>query len=157
MHKPIRHMMDGMTIISIVVLILAALLMVVGLLAWTKNLPGNGVVGLRVPEVRKSKEVWDVAHKVAAPMWTAAGISLLFGGLVGLRLSTLPGLIFLAVTIFVAALFLGQGANLGAKAAHLLDRQAKEEGGCGENCNCGEAEPKPEVDVAALRKAMESK
>ncbi|WP_156193570.1 SdpI family protein [Corynebacterium kalinowskii] len=142
-----------MTILSIVVLILAAALLVVGGLATARRLPGNPLIGLKVPEVRKSKEAWDVSHAVAGPMWVAAGVSLLFGGLVGLRLSTLLALIFLALTIFVAAVFLGIGANNGAKAAHLMDRQHKDEG-CGEDCNCGSEEPKPEVDVAALRKAM---
>ncbi|MFV8382166.1 SdpI family protein [Corynebacterium hindlerae] len=140
-----------MTIISIVVLVLAVLAMAVGMLAWTRHLPGNSLVGLKVPEVRKSKETWDVAHAVAAPMWTAAGVSMLFGGLVALRLSTLPGLIFLIVTVFVALVFLGIGANLGAKAAYLMDRQDE---GCGDSCGCGSEEEKPEVDVAALRKAM---
>lgn len=143
-----------MTIIPIVVLILAAALLVVGALATTRRLPGNPLIGLKVPEVRKTKEIWDVSHAVAGPMWVAAGASLLFGGLMGLRLSTLLGVIFLALTIFVAAVFLGVGANNGAKAAHLMDRQHKDEGGCGDSCNCGSEEPKPEVDVAALRKAM---
>lgn len=147
-------MMNSMIIASIVLLILAAFALIVGGLAWTRRLPGNGFIGLRVPEVRKSKEIWDVSHAVAGPMWIAAGVSLLFGGLVGLRLTTIPGMIFAAVTIFVAAVFLGVGANLGAKAAHLMDMKHKEEQGCGEDCNCGSEEPKPEVDVAALRKAM---
>lgn len=142
-----------MTIVSIVALIVAAGLIGVGLLAWTRHLPGNGVVGLRVPEVRKNQQIWEVAHAVAGPMWLAAGVSLLFGGLAGLRLSPLYAAIFLALTVFVALVFIGTGANLGAKAAHLMDRQSAEEG-CGEDCNCGEPEPKPEVDVAALRRAM---
>lgn len=145
-----------MTIFSVVMLVVAAFALVVGGLAWARRLPGNPVVGLKVPEVRKTKEIWDVAHAVAGPMWVGSGVSLLFGGLVTLRLSTLPALIFAAITIFVAAVFLGVGANLGAKAAHLMDQKHREEEGCGEDCNCGSEEPKPEVDVAALRKAMGS-
>lgn len=151
-------MMKAMTILSILALILAVGLLIVGGLATTRRLPGNPLIGLKVPEVRKSKEIWDVSHAVAGPMWVAAGVSLLFGGLIGLRLSTLLGFIFLAVTMFVAAIFLGVGANNGAKAAHLMDAKAKENQGCGENCNCGsENECKPEVDVDALRKAMNNK
>lgn len=142
-----------MTIFSIVVLILGAALLVVGGLATTRHLPGNPLIGLKVPEVRKTKEIWDVSHAVAGPMWVAAGVSLLFGGLMGLRLTTLFGLIFLAIALFVGAIFLGLGANNGAKAAHLMDRQHQDEG-CGDSCNCGSEQPKPEVDVAALRRAM---
>lgn len=149
-----------MKIFSIVVLILAAALLVIGLLATIRKLPGNSIIGLKVPEVRKSKEIWDVSHAVAGPWWSGAGVSLLFGGVLCFGLSTLPALVFLAFTIFMAAVFLGIGANTGAKAAHLMDRKLQEEGGCGDSCNCGDGgcsddADKPEVDVAALRKAME--
>ena len=49
--------------------VLAVLLIVVGALGWAAKLPGNPVVGIRVPEVRKSQELWDMAHRVAGPLW----------------------------------------------------------------------------------------
>ena len=48
--------------------ILAVVLLVVGVLGWTAKLPGNPIFGIRVPEVRKSKELWDMAHRVAGPL-----------------------------------------------------------------------------------------
>ena len=53
----------------------AAFTLIIGVLAWTRRLPGNKYIGIKVPEVRKSKEVWDTAHQFAGPLWVAAGVS----------------------------------------------------------------------------------
>lgn len=141
-----------MTVIGVILLVLAAALLVFGALSWAKKLPGNPVFGLRVPEVRKSKEAWDTSHAVAGPIWTFGGVALLFGGLLALIATGWMWLLPVAA-VFVAVAAVGAGANAGARVASLLDAEEHAEGGCGENCNCGAPAPAPEVDVDALRRA----
>lgn len=118
-----------MMIIGVVLLILAALLLVVGTLATLRKLPGNSVIGLRVEEVRKSKDVWDAAHAVAGPVWFLGGAALLFGGVTALRgIWIIP-----LVSFIVAVLAVSVGANLGARASVVAT--------------------KPKVDLNALRSA----
>lgn len=148
-----------MVAVSIVYFVIAAVLIVVGIMASIRKLPGNSIIGLRLNEVRKSKETWDVAHAVAGPLWALAGVSLVFGGVVAW---TAQGWMWLipVVTAIVAVLALSAGGNLGARAALLHASQNSDEaGGCGEGgCNCGDGgcgsnEPAPEVNMDALREA----
>lgn len=148
-----------MVAVSIVYLVIAAVLIIVGIMASIRKLPGNSIIGLRLNEVRKSKETWDVAHAVAGPLWALAGVSLVFGGVVAW---TAQGWMWLipVVTAIVAVLALSAGGNLGARAALLHASQNNDEaGGCGEGgCNCGDGgcgsnEPAPEVNMDALREA----
>lgn len=138
-----------MTVIGVILLVLAAALLLFGALSWAKKLPGNSIFGLRVPEVRKSKEAWDSAHAVAGPIWAFGGVALLFGALIAFIASgwmwVLP-----VLTVLIAVAALSVGANAGARVATLFDAEHAE-GGCGENCNCGA--PAPDVDVDALRRA----
>ena len=62
--------------------IAAAAQLVAGGLAWSGKLPGNGVVGLNIPEVRTSRERWDAAHRIAGPLWTLSGVALVFATLI---------------------------------------------------------------------------
>ena len=71
-----------MTVIGVILVVLAVALLVLGGLAWSRKLPGNGVVGLRVAEVRKSKELWEGAHHVAGPLWVVSGVAMAVGALV---------------------------------------------------------------------------
>lgn len=48
--------LTAMIVFAVLLLVLAVFTTVVGVLAWRMKLPGNGVIGIRVPEVRKSKE-----------------------------------------------------------------------------------------------------
>ncbi len=130
-----------MIFIGVLFLILAALLLVVGGLATTRRLPGNNIFGLRVEEVRKDKETWDLAHAVAGPFWMLAGLALVFGGLVCFSPAGWTWILTL-VTAVVAVLTVSIGANLGARAAHLQDLHNKEE-----------ANKPPAVDLNALRNA----
>lgn len=144
-----------MTVIGVILLVPALILLVVGALAWTRKLPGNSTVGLRVPEVRKSQEAWDAAHAVAGPFWVLAGVTMLFGALISFVASgwfwVLP-----VLAVLVAVLIVSVGANTGARMAVLFDQQAaSSDEGCRENCNCGSgghAEP-AQVDLDALRRA----
>ena len=58
-----------MIAVGIIFFILAVFLIVVGTMASTKRLPGNSYIGLRLQEIRKSREAWDNAHRVAGPAW----------------------------------------------------------------------------------------
>lgn len=125
-----------MLAIGIVLLIFATVLLVVGGLAAFRRLPGNPYIGLRLVELRKSKEAWDHAHAVAGPFWALAGISLVFGGLVALVAEgwmwAIP-----VISVVVTVLVVSVGSNLGARAAYLFD-------------------DKPKVDLGALRQAAKT-
>lgn len=142
-------------LIGVVLLVLALVLIVVGVMAATRRLPGNKIIGLRVPEVRKSQAVWDSSHAVAGPLWIFGGVTLVFGGLIAFIAS---GWLWLlpAAALIVGVVALASGANVGARAATLLD-VPEEGGGCSQEggCNCGghEPEPAPVVDLDAVRKA----
>ena len=66
-----------MLAVGIVFFVLAAVLLIVGGLATLRKLPGNSVVGLRLAEIRKSKDAWDNAHAIAGPFWMLGGLSLI--------------------------------------------------------------------------------
>lgn len=145
----------GMLVVGIIFLIVAAIFIVVGGLASLRKLPGNSVVGLRLAEIRKTKEAWDNAHAVAGPFWFLAGVALVFGGIIALRAEGWMWLIP-ALTFVVAVLALSVGSNMGARAAYLWDQAHKEDEGCGESCNCGDGGcggEAPIVDVSAARTA----
>ena len=145
----------GMLVVGIIFLIVAAIFIVVGGLASLRKLPGNSVVGLRLAEIRKTKEAWDNAHAVAGPFWFLAGVALVFGGIIALRAEGWMWLIP-ALTFVVAVLALSVGSNMGARAAYLWDQAHKEDDGCGESCNCGDGGcggEAPTVDGAAARTA----
>lgn len=71
-----------MIVLSVLFLILGAAVLVTGLMGLTGTLPGNRWVGLHIPEVRKSKAMWDTGHRIVGPFWTGAGAAILVGGLV---------------------------------------------------------------------------
>lgn len=141
-----------MTVFALLLIILALCLILFGVVSWTKKLPGNSIIGMRIPEVRKSEETWRAAHAAAGPVWTFGGVALLFGGLIGLVSGGWMWL-FTVFTILVAFVALSLGAHVGAQKASLLDTEEDTEEGCGENCNCSAPAETPEVDITALRRA----
>lgn len=148
-------------LIGVILLVLALVLLVIGALAMTRKLPGNRVIGLRVPEVRKAKEVWDSSHAMAGPLWVFGGVTLLFGGLIAF-VATGWLWILPPVSLVVALVAVASGANIGARTATILDAQRrKDEEGCGScsaegGCGCGGNAPAPEVDLAAVRRAADA-
>ncbi len=142
-----------MIFVAMFLIILAVLLILFGVLSWARKLPGNSIVGLRVPEVRKSQEAWEAAHAAAGPIWTFGGVALLFGGMIGL-VSGGWMWIFTVFTIIIALVALSLGANAGSRIASLHDADDDHSaGGCGQDCNCGAPAETPAVDLTALRKA----
>ncbi|AKK04325.1 SdpI family protein [Corynebacterium epidermidicanis] len=141
-------------IISALLLLLSALALIVGGLAWSRRLPGNSVIGLKVKEVRTSREIWDAAHAAAGPLWVLAGAILGFTGLLTLRIDGALSWTLAALAGIIALVLAGAGANLGAKVATAVAAECEDEGCSSGSCNCGSAPAAPEVDVAALRAAM---
>lgn len=147
-----------MIFLAAVLLILGVFLFVVGVLAATRKLPGNGIIGIRVPEVRKSRELWDTAHAVAGPTWIASGVSMLFAGMLSL---TATGAMWIVVALAVVAslVLLGMGAGMGAHTVALIDAQHSESGCTSDSCDCGSggcgdaAASDVPVDVDAARRA----
>lgn len=150
-----------MVFIGIVMLIIAAFLVLVGILGWTERLPGNSYIGLRIPEVRKSREMWQIAHKMAGPLWVAGGVTSILAGLLFLT-DSIWLWILAGVLIVVALIFVSLGASAGARAVSIIS--AQEDSGSDSCCSSGgsdasnqQAAATPEVDIAALRRAAQSK
>lgn len=114
-----------MIVLSVVFAVLGLVVAVVGALGAAGKLPGNPVVGLRVPEARKSKENWVLGHKVAGVPWTGAGVALIAAGLVALR-GGWAWLVF-ALLLLGALVLLGMGAAMGAHALAQIDARAQRE------------------------------
>ena len=123
-----------MIAVTALLLILAALFIIVGGLGWAGKLPGNGVIGIRVPEVRKTKELWDTAHRIAGPLWTVSGVVLALGGILSFGASGWMWLVALAVVGSLA--LLGMGAGMGAHAVALIDARATAEAASDSGCDC---------------------
>ena len=64
-----------MIVIPVILLVVAVVVAVVAGLAWSAKLPGNGYVGIRAPEARKSRENWDITHRVAGPPWAVSALA----------------------------------------------------------------------------------
>ncbi|MCQ4624336.1 SdpI family protein [Corynebacterium sp. CCUG 69979] len=135
--------MSAGVIIGILLIIAALALLIPGVLATAGRLPGNSVVGLRVPEVRKDEEVWDTAHKVVGPFLILAGVALAFGAAFSFIahgwLWAAPVLLIIAAVVAVAV-----GGNQGARTAQLVDEARTQ---------TPEPEPTPNVNLDALRNA----
>ncbi|MCZ9310180.1 SdpI family protein [Corynebacterium uberis] len=131
-------------ILGVIFCVLAAAVALVGALGWAQRLPGNSLVGLRVPEVRKSQQLWDLGHKIAGPLWVLAGVVFLFAGLFSF---IAHGWLWIApAALFIIALgFIGVGSAQAAHAVAAVDARdmAKQAGGG----------PAPKVDLGALRRA----
>lgn len=138
-----------MIIVGVILVVLAIALLVAGGLAFAKRLPGNNYIGIRVAEVRTSREIWDAAHHVAGAFWLLGGVALLFGALVAF---IAQGWLWLipVLTVVVALIAIGAGANVGARAAAALAvaEEAEEQ-------NSAEKAPAPQVDLDAVRRAAD--
>lgn len=155
------------SVVGTILLILAVVLLVVGVLAWQRRLPGNNVIGLRLPEVRKSRDVWAGAHAVAGPVWIFGGIALLFGALVAYVAFSWLWCIPIA-TVCIALYTLGAGANIGARTAAILDAEASESSSCcssggtsstdtvSQDGASGSTKAQSAIDLDAVRRAARS-
>lgn len=132
-------------VIGVVFIVFALALLIPGLLAALGRLPGNNVVGLHVPEVRKDEEIWVQAHKVAGPYLILGGLALAFGSAFAF---IADGWLWMGPVVLgvVAVAAVAAAGNQGARAARLF-AEAKE------NEADADAAPAPQVDLGALRNA----
>ena len=129
-----------MIVLTILLVILALVVLTVGLLGFIEKLPGNGVVGLRIPEVRKSSENWVLAHKIAGPAWMGAGAALLSAALLTTGIGGWMWLVF--ALLIVGALFLiGMGSAMAAstmaRLEHVRSQQEEDERAAAGCCSSG--------------------
>lgn len=125
-----------MIALTVVLLIIALAVIVVGALGLTEKLPGNGVVGLRIPEARKSQENWVMAHKIAGPSWIGGGVAFLAAALLSLRIGGWMWLVF-AMLILGGLFLIGMGSAIAASAMARLEQvreQLEEQERAAEGC-----------------------
>ena len=128
----------------VVVVLLVGLALVVGatgLLGLLGRLPGNGVLGVRTPETRRSPEAWLVANKAAGPGFLAAGVALGLGAVgAGLIGGWIGALVVVAALVGAVALLNVAGLAGSLAAAVWQAAQDDDEGCCGDSgCGCGDA------------------
>lgn len=144
-------MLNGMTaanlVVGIIFIVLAIALVIPGAMATAGKLPGNSFFGLRVPEVRKDKAVWDQAHRVAGPLWLFSAVALAFGAAFAFMAE---GWMWVVPAVFALAALIGfsVAGNFGARAAALVDAARQEEAAAP-----AADEPAPPVNLEALRRA----
>lgn len=132
-----------MIVLTVILAVLGVLILAVGVAGAAGVLPGNPVVGLRIPEVRKSKEMWTIGHKIAGPAWIGAGVALILAGVVA---ANAGGFLWLIVALLVigAVVLWGMGAGLAAHALANLDAKriaaeaASSDGCCSSGGGAGE-------------------
>lgn len=119
-------------------------LLIPGVLATVGKLPGNGVIGLRVPEVRKHESTWRQAHRVTGPFWVLAAVAFAIGAAFAF---IAYGWMWILVAVAVVAGFvsISVGGNFGARAAALVDAAL--------DASDSDSSDEPAVDLGALRKA----
>lgn len=128
-----------MIVLTVVLVLVGLAFFVAGLLGAMGKLPGNPVVGLRVPEVRKSEELWITAHKIVGPAWMGAGAAFLGAALITLKMSGWMWLVF-ALLLIGAVFLIGLGSALGAHTVARLDaRAAQLEAADSSCCSSGDA------------------
>lgn len=135
---------------GVVYAIVAVGVLIVGILGTTQHLPGNSFIGIRVPEVRASKDIWNKSHAVAGPLWIFAGLALLFGAITTFFVSSWLWVIPLAA-LALGLYGIGAGANLGARHAALIDAAETEA-----HAQAAGVRP-PAVDVNAALRAASAK
>lgn len=128
-----------MIVLTVVLVVVGLAFFIAGLLGALGKLPGNPVVGLRVPEVRKTEELWNTAHRIVGPAWMGAGAAFIGAALITLKVSGWMWLVF-ALLLVGAAFLIGLGSALGAHAVARLDARAAQleaaESSC---CSSGDA------------------
>ena len=128
-----------MIVLTVVLVVVGLAFFIAGLLGAVGKLPGNPVVGLRVPEVRKSEELWNTAHRIVGPAWMGAGAAFMGAALITLKVSGWMWLIF-ALLLVGAVFLIGLGSALGAHTVARLDaRAAQLEAANSSCCSSGDA------------------
>lgn len=130
-----------MIALAVITLVVANCVAVIAGLAWSAKLPGNNWIGIRAPEARKSRENWDITHRVAGPPWAVAAIAF-FGAALVSFLAVQPGAsgwlwLWYAVAVLAGIAMLGVGGAIGSHTIALYDAR-KSNSDSAEGCGCGE-------------------
>ena len=141
-------------VLVVVVVVLAVLALVVGvtgLLALLGRLPGNGVLGVRTPETRKSPEAWQTANRAAGPAFLVAGLVLGLGALALGLIGGWVGALVVVVALLASLALLNVAGLAGSRAAAVWKAtRGDDEGCCGDSgCGCGDAGHAPSGGAAA--------
>lgn len=147
--SPLATMTTLNAVLGTIFIVLALVFLIVGAMATAGKLPGNNVVGLRVPEVRKNESTWRQAHRVVGPFWILTGVGLALAAAFAFIAS---GWLWIAPVIAVVAsvVALSVGGNFGARAALLVDDALSSTDTSSEESAAAGA---PAVDLGALRNA----
>ena len=136
-------------VLGTIFLVLALILIVLGAVATAGKLPGNNIIGLRVPEVRKNESTWVQAHRVVGPFWILAGVGLAIAGAFAF---IAQGWMWVApvIALVAAVVALSVGGNFGARAAALVDASLN---ATDNPTTATGGVTAPEVNLDALRRA----
>lgn len=130
-------------LLVVVVVLLAVLALVVGatgLLGLLGRLPGNGVLGVRTPETRRSPDAWAVANRAAGPAFLSAGVALGLGALgLGLIGGWVGAVVVVAALVAVLAL-LNVAGLAGSRSAAVWQSTQPDEDGCCSDGGCSDNE-----------------
>lgn len=151
--SPLATMTTLNAVLGTIFIVLALVFLIVGAMATAGKLPGNNVVGLRVPEVRKNESTWRQAHRVVGPFWILTGVGLALAAAFAFIAS---GWLWIAPAIAVVAsvVALSVGGNFGARAALLVDDALSSTSADSASAGTGAgAAAAPAVDLGALRNA----
>lgn len=122
-------------VLVVVLVLLVGFALVVGgtgLAALTGRLPGNGVLGVRTPETRRSPEAWEMANRAAGPAFLGAGLAVLLGTLALGLIGGAVGVLVVVVAVVISLALLNVAGIAGARAAAIWQAaQGEDEGGCG--------------------------
>ncbi|MGV3114921.1 SdpI family protein, partial [Corynebacterium freneyi] len=127
-----------MIVIPVILLVVAVFVAVVAGLAWSAKLPGNNWVGIRAPEARKSRENWDITHRVAGPPWAVGALA--FAGAAALSyLAIRPDAsgwmwLWVVVAVLLGLAMVGVGGAIGSHTIALYDAKKSAEADANSGC-----------------------
>lgn len=124
--------MNAVLVVVMVLLVgLALVLGGTGAAALAGRLPGNGVLGVRTPETRRSPDAWRLANRAAAPAFLGSGLVLLLGALALGLIGGWIGALVVVVAVVGSLALLSVAGLAGARAAAMWDAANGEDSGCG--------------------------
>ncbi|WP_075693500.1 SdpI family protein [Corynebacterium sphenisci] len=136
-----------MIAIPLILLVIAVAVGVVAAAAWTAHLPGNNYIGIRAPEARRSRENWDITHRVAGPPWAVAAVAFAAAAaLAGQAIDPAASgwmWLWVAVAALAGIAMLGVGSAMGAHTIAIYqarrDAAERDSGDCCSSGGCADA------------------
>lgn len=127
-----------MIVIPVILLVVALFIAVVAGLAWSAKLPGNNWIGIRAPEARKSRENWDITHRIAGPPWAVSALGF-FGSAALSFVAIQPDAsgwmwLWVVVAVLLGLTMLGVGAAIGSHTIALYDAKKSAEADAASGC-----------------------